>query len=106
MLVCLIGYKAFSHAGDRIRIEHDGQLIGEYPLSEDQTIYLPDTENYTNILIIEDGKAHMDEADCPDKLCINQGKINKAGQTIVCLPNKIVITVLSNADKDFDTVVK
>ena len=42
----------------------------------------------------------MDYADCPDKICIKQGKINKKGQTISCLPNKISISISNNDDVD------
>lgn len=49
--------------------------------------------NGINILYIKYGYAYMYDADCKDKICIKQGKINVAGQSIVCLPNKISITV-------------
>lgn len=49
--------------------------------------------NGTNILYIKGGYAYMYDADCKDKICIKHGKINVAGQSIVCLSNKISITV-------------
>ena len=47
----------------------------------------------TNILVIEDGAACMLEADCPDHICVSQGKVRYAGQCITCLPNKLTVTV-------------
>ena len=47
----------------------------------------------TNVLVIEDHKASITEADCPDKLCIHQGQIWGAGQMIVCLPNRLTVTI-------------
>ena len=47
----------------------------------------------TNILVIEDGAAYMLEADCPDHICVSQGKVRYAGQCITCLPNKLTVTV-------------
>jgi hypothetical protein len=44
----------------------------------------------------------MIDADCPDKLCEKQGKISKNGQSIICLPNKIVIKINSDTDTDVD----
>ena len=52
----------------------------------------------TNILHIEGGKAWLDDANCPDKLCVNQGKISNNGETITCLPNKLTITVYGEED--------
>ena len=54
----------------------------------------------TNILHIEDGKAWLIDANCPDKLCMNQGKISYNGETITCLPNKLTVTV-TGAEDDF-----
>ena len=36
----------------------------------------------------------MIKATCPDHLCIKQGKINKKGATIVCLPHHLVVEVI------------
>lgn len=55
---------------------------GEYPLN-----------GGTNILHIEGGKAWLTDADCPDLLCVRQGKIDETGETITCLPNKLTVTV-------------
>lgn len=70
-----------------IRIEVDGELYGTYSLSEDQTVFVGDT----NVCDIRDGKAQMTEASCPDHLCMRQGPVDSSGGMIVCLPNKVVI---------------
>ena len=48
----------------------------------------------------------MKEADCPDHLCMKQGEISHKGETIVCLPNRVVIEVESNQDSEFDAVAQ
>lgn len=54
---------------------------------------------------IKDNKIRFLESDCPDKICVNTGFIGIAGQTAVCLPNKISLTIKSNKpDNDFDAV--
>jgi hypothetical protein len=35
----------------------------------------------------------MEYADCPDKLCIRQGIVSRSGERIVCLPNRVSITI-------------
>ena len=47
-----------------------------------------------NHLIIKDGRIWCSEADCPDKLCVQQGEKSLDGDTIVCLPNQMAVTIL------------
>ncbi|MBP1919501.1 hypothetical protein J2Z34_001990 [Youngiibacter multivorans] len=46
-----------------------------------------------NLLQIVDGKVMMFEADCPDQVCVYQGAASKPGDTIVCLPHKVVVEI-------------
>ena len=66
-----------------------------------------------NKIRVEDGKAYMEEANCPDGYCEEQGKISRHTQTIVCLPHKLVVEVLEsdngkkeNEDEIPDTIAK
>ena len=77
--------------GNEVRVMVEGKEIGVYSLSQDGEYHL---NGGSNILIIENGKAYMADADCPDKLCVRQGKIHRNGETITCLPNKLTITVI------------
>ncbi len=100
---------AFRHSrsGGRIRIEQRGALLGVYDLDKDQVILIRDSNgNVINQVTIEGGQAHMSEANCRDQLCVKQGRINKVGQSIVCLPNRVVITVISGDKNSMDSVVK
>ncbi|MCI9031353.1 MAG: NusG domain II-containing protein [Clostridia bacterium] len=65
-----------------------------YPLSVDAEI---DVEGKLT-LVIEDGKAYVKDANCPDKVCEHTGRISRSGQMIACLPEGIVITVDGNSD--------
>ncbi len=70
-------------------ITADGTEIARLPLDTDCIYHIGDT----NTIEISGGQVRMTEADCPDKLCIHTGKISQSGQTIVCLPNKVVISI-------------
>ncbi len=83
--------------GDRVRVVIDGKTVGEYSLSKNATYSLADG---ANILVIEDGAAYMREADCPDKTCVRTGRIRHGGERIVCLPNRITVTVLAADDTE------
>ena len=58
----------------------------------------------TNILVIRDGQAWLSEADCPDLLCVKQGKIHYTGQVITCLPNRLTVTVEGGESNGVDLV--
>ena len=75
-------------AGVIVRV--DGVETARYSLSDSGKYEL---NGGTNILVIEDGVAYMLEADCPDHICVSQGKVRYAGQCITCLPNKLTVTV-------------
>ncbi|MCI8639217.1 MAG: NusG domain II-containing protein [Coprococcus sp.] len=72
----------------------DGELTASYDLTVDQEISL---NGGTNILLIEGGKASMIEADCPDKLCVRQRAISRERESIICLPNKVVVEVAGSS---------
>ena len=75
-------------AGVIVRV--DGVEIARYSLSDSGRYEL---NGGTNILVIENGAACILEADCPDHICVSQGKVRYAGQCITCLPNKLTVTV-------------
>ena len=76
--------------GAGVTVKVDGVKVAEYSLSANGTYPL---NGGTNILVIEDEKAYLTDANCPDKLCVHQGKISMTGETITCLPNKLTVTV-------------
>lgn len=48
-----------------------------------------------NIITIDNNKAYMSYARCPDQICVNEGSISKSGEEIVCMPNKVIVRVKS-----------
>ncbi|MDD2371418.1 MAG: NusG domain II-containing protein [Firmicutes bacterium] len=92
--------------GAKVKIEVNQRLYGTYDLNKTQEILVRD--NGGNILLrslIINGKIHVISSTCKDKICVHQGEISLSGQTIVCLPNKVVITIINDADK-IDGVLK
>lgn len=101
-LVMYILIRVFSsESGNEAVIRLDGEIYGTYDLNENQTIEVV-TDAGRNVVRIEDGEAFMEEADCPDGYCKNQGKISHLNETIVCLPHKLVVEVVSEADASDD----
>ena len=80
--------------GDTVRIEVDGRLYQRAALFKDQEIPVKNSAGeVTNLVQIENGEVYMKEADCPDHLCIRQGHIRSQNASIVCLPNRVVVSV-------------
>lgn len=74
------------------KILYDEKLIGH-------TIPI-ETEYGYNLLEIGDKKVRVIEADCPDKIDVKQGYIERVGETLVCLPNKLVIEIKGISKED------
>ena len=79
-----------SDTGTSVAVRINGELVARYPLAVNGTYPL---NGGTNTLVIENGAAHMEDADCPDRLCVKQGSVSRSGQCITCLPNRITVTV-------------
>ncbi|MBO5667086.1 MAG: NusG domain II-containing protein [Firmicutes bacterium] len=89
-LIAFVFVQMNQDGGAYVLIRVDGVETEQYSLSDEGTYPL---NGGTNILHIEGGEAWLTEADCPDHLCVKQGKISKTGQVITCLPNKLTVTV-------------
>lgn len=83
--------------GSVVVVEIDGATVATYSLDRDGEYSL---NGGTNVLVIEDGKAYLNYSNCPDHTCENTGKVSHVGETIVCLPNKITVTVVGDVAID------
>lgn len=94
--------------GSTVAVKIDGVITATYPLSENKEVSIKTGENdeNINILTIKDGKASISEADCPDKICVESREVSFVGETIVCLPHKLVIEITSEkTDNQIDVAV-
>lgn len=89
-------------------VKIDGAEAERYPLSVNTEVVIEtgDNKEFKNTLVIEDGKAFIRDANCPDKICEGHNKISYKGETIVCLPHKVVIEIVAeDTADDLDVVV-
>ena len=93
---------AFGSGGYAVVVQ-DGKEVATYPLNVDTSVTINSPTGF-NTLVIKDGKADVTDADCPDKLCVNQHSISYDGETIVCLPNKLVVKIVSEVESDVDII--
>ena len=99
-----------SDGAPRVRIIAQGELAGIYPLDSDNEIEI-ERDGHRNVVVIKDNTVHMDYSDCKNQVCVNTGKISKPGETIVCLPNYVIVEIVSSEeggedDEAIDAVVK
>ena len=73
----------------QVVVQVAGNEYGSYPLKEDRIIKIGEN----NLLEITGGRVRMREARCPDQTCVEQGYIKTAGESIICLPNQVVVTL-------------
>ena len=79
----------------------DGEVYGTSLLVNDRTIETEDG----NRLRIQNGQAKMEWADCPDQLCVHQKAISRTGESIICLPNQVVVSVQGSKESELDGIV-
>lgn len=88
----LAAQRLLQKSGSWAVVRQEGRELGRYPLSQDAQIPLHTAEGY-NLLVIEAGQAYIREADCPNGLCIQEGRVSRTGESLVCLPHRLTVTI-------------
>lgn len=84
--------------GGTVQVRVAGAVTAGYPLDVDASYTVTGANGGTNLLVIEDGAARIEEASCPDGVCVHTGRIRRNGQSIVCLPNQVVVEIVSETE--------
>lgn len=100
-LIFLIRYFVGDKHPGYVTVRVDGEITETFDLSKDRVVEL---NNGSNTIKIEDGTVDMIAADCPDKLCVHQKAISKNNENIICLPNKLVVQIVSQNEAELDAV--
>lgn len=82
----------------------DGHEIAAYSLLEERIESIPYGDENYNLLLISNGQVSVSDADCPDKLCVHQHSISRNGESIICLPHKLVIQIEAKEESELDAV--
>lgn len=96
----LLLYGVNSNSGAYVQIEIDGAITETLPLDTDTAFEIITDGGGKNLLVIEDGNAKVTEANCPEGICKNHAEIHRNGESIICLPHKVVITVVNETDRN------
>lgn len=92
-------YFVGGESGQYVQVEIDGKIVDTIKLDEDFEKEYKNGED-SNKLEIKDGKATMISANCPDGICVNHKPIYRNGESIICLPHKMVVTITGDSPTD------
>lgn len=103
----LLLFNALKADGEYVSVKIDGTEKYRYSLTEnvDTVICTGEKNEYENRLVIKDGKAFISEANCPDKICAEHRAVSKVNESIVCLPHKLVIEIVSSESSNEPDVI-
>lgn len=93
-LLLIVNRLIFSKPARYLEITVDGNLYETLDLDQDTEILVKGYQGGTNRIVIQNGKVHVSDASCPDKICIHQGTIEQTGESIVCLPNRMIAQIM------------
>jgi hypothetical protein len=89
--------------GNQVTVQVNGKTYGTYSLSNDQDIEITQGKK-TNTVHIKDGKVSMSEASCHNQVCVKHKSINTTGESIICLPNKVIIKIQGTGGDGYDAI--
>lgn len=72
----------------------DGKVVMTLPLNTDTVVTIDGADGGTNTLAIGYGRAWVSGASCPDKVCVRHHAIKGSGESIICLPNRVVVRIV------------
>lgn len=109
LLISLLGFLYLKYIKDddfsskKAQISIDGEVYKTVNLDKftNETIDL-DTEFGKNTIKLYDEGANIIDANCPDEICVEDGFIDKPGEILVCLPNKVVIEIIGEKEDELD----
>lgn len=98
VVICLavwFAFVLFAPAGTIAVISIDGVENKRIDLSRVKEPYelQIETEYGRNTVLVERGAISVSSADCPDKICVFQGRLTEAGLPIICMPHRLIIWI-------------
>lgn len=101
LLIYLLSSGALGKAGVFAEIYYRSELVKTVALTEGrEERFSLEQEPQVVFHLYEDGAIAFEASDCPDKICIRSGKLKNAGQMAACLPNEIVVRIVSAGASD------
>ena len=81
-------FAVFGETGSRVKISRNNTVVYTGSIMQKKTVNLE-----TNAIEINNGKIKMAHANCKNQVCVNHKEISKKGESIICLPNKVIVEI-------------
>ncbi len=100
LLACVsfFGIKATQKTGNSVQVILNNQEIYDLPIQEN-AFKIIQNGNQFNKIKIENGQVWVDSANCHNQVCVHHAKIQYAGQSIVCLPHRLIVQISGERDE-------
>lgn len=92
------------NTGEKALISQDGSIIAEIYLGETGKYVFPEVPGM--VFTVKDGAVSVTESSCGDKICVRTGKISRSGEAIICVPNRVAVTIETVGESDVDVVLR
>ncbi len=101
-VIMLVGFNLFVSNKSTVNVYLNGTIIRTYNLTDEvDEVITNDSGNY-NHLIIHNNRVYLSDADCPDRLCVNQKPLDDKGGVICCVPNNLLVKVCGGKEDEYD----
>ena len=106
--IALVGMAAIvmlRTSGGFVEVVQHGEVVATLELGID-TVHAVESDGLLNVVQVSGGSVKMLDANCPDKHCLHHAPVMYSGQTIVCLPNRVIIQVRSADESAHDVILR
>lgn len=86
-------------------ISVDGEVIETFTLADDgetEVYEYADEHGHENKIVRTGNEITISYANCVDQLCVRQGSVSKVGETLVCLPHKLIVEVSNDNPENIE----
>lgn len=109
LLLSLFGFFIAGHwgmGGKHVVVEVNGRRQLELPLGSDARESVKGPLGET-VIVVEKGDVHIESSPCPNKHCVHMGSISRRGEILVCVPNRVVVSIKGgNGHDELDGVTQ
>lgn len=91
-------------SGVQAVVTRGGEMLGRYALDTPARLPIQGANGFSLTLVVEDGQARVEDSTCPDLICQHHAPVSKSGESIICLPGQVTITVEGGERHGHDAV--